>query len=118
MAQERWSLQRPVLLIGLRNYLLNIQVLINYGLPFILYRISLSQLRKLMKRFAQMDGNKDGLVSSEDLARFLRMPDDARLQSVFSVLDKVLSQQDQSLKYFSITSCDRFCRIVRGESLS
>ena len=51
--------------------------------------IGYGQLKKLLRRFARIDSNKDGLISIEDLAMFLKVPHDACLQSVFDSIDVV-----------------------------
>lgn len=51
------------------------------------FNIRYEQLKKLLRRFARIDSNKDGLISIEDLAVFLKVPHDACLQSVFDTID-------------------------------
>ena len=51
--------------------------------------IRYEQLKTLLRRFARIDSNKDGLISIEDLAVFLKVPHDACLQSVFDTIDVV-----------------------------
>ena len=54
-----------------------------------IYSIRYEQLKKLLRRFGRIDSNKDGLISIEDLAVFLKVPHDVCLQSVFDTIDVV-----------------------------
>ena len=46
-------------------------------------KIDLKTMKKWLRRFVVIDNDRDGYVTAEDFARFLQVPDDAPLQSVF-----------------------------------
>ena len=60
-----------------------------YSLSF--NRVSVDQMKKLLRRFAQIDRNKDGLISVEDLSYFLRVHQDSCFNALFDKLDTVRS---------------------------
>ena len=53
------------------------------------FRVSFDQIKKLLLQFAQIDCNKDGLISAEDLAQYLKIPYDSCCSVLFDKLDKV-----------------------------
>ena len=70
------------------------------GLPFssglVLYNrvareagIGFREMQAFLSRFAAMDGDKDGWITPEDMAAFLSVPNDTRLQALFWTVDKV-----------------------------
>lgn len=52
-------------------------------------RLSLSDIKYWLCRFAAIDGDCDGFVSADDLLHFLAVPNDACTQAVFTALTKV-----------------------------
>ena len=80
------------------NYFMNCSH--KLGLPFrvglILYNrvteevgLRFREIRTYLTRFAAIDADKDGLITPEDMARFLNVPNDACLQALFWTTDKV-----------------------------
>ena len=53
-------------------------------------KMDFKTIKKWLRRFAAMDGDKDGFVTLEDFAHFLQLPNDASLQAVFTSANKVL----------------------------
>ena len=47
------------------------------------------RIKKLLLQFAQIDRNKDGLISAEDLSHFLNITNDICCSALFDKLDKV-----------------------------
>ena len=52
-------------------------------------QMDLKVIKKWQRRFAAMDGDKDGFIKVEDFASFLQLPQDACVQAVFTAADKV-----------------------------
>ena len=51
--------------------------------------MDLKAMKKWLRRFIAMDGDKDGFIKVEDFAGFLHVPNDACVQAVFSSASKV-----------------------------
>ena len=80
------------------NYFMNCSI--KHGLPFrsglILYTritqetgLHFEEIGTFLTRFAAIDVDKDGLITPEDMAAFLSVPNDACLQALFWTTDKV-----------------------------
>ena len=54
-----------------------------------LSRVPFDRIKKLLLQFAQIDRNKDGLISAEDLSHFLNITNDICCSALFDKLDKV-----------------------------
>lgn len=54
-----------------------------------LCRLSLSDIKYWLRRFAAIDSDCDGFVSADDLLHYLAVPNDACTQAVFTALSKV-----------------------------
>ena len=54
-------------------------------------KMNLKVIKKWLRRFAAIDGNKDGFITAEDLSRFLHLPNNACLQAVLRAADEVCS---------------------------
>lgn len=58
-------------------------------LLFLFYRILFLEIKKIIKRFAGMDVNKDGYITIGNFADYLRVPQDLCSKAVFSLFDPV-----------------------------
>ena len=52
--------------------------------------LKLKEMKRYLTRFAVIDRDKDGYITANDLATFLKVPKDACLQAVFDNCKKVL----------------------------
>ena len=53
------------------------------------HSMKLNEMKQWLMRFSAMDRDKDGYISVEDMARYLKVPNDACLQGVFNALEPV-----------------------------
>ena len=78
-----------------------------YLYSILLYNsITYIQVEYLLKRFANIDTNKDGMISVEDLAVFLKVPHDNCLQSVFNSFDTVSASYHYPIIIMSDSNCN------------
>jgi len=53
--------------------------------------MNFTEIKQKLQRFAVIDRDKDGYITEDDLAHYLKVPSDACLRAVFNTFQKVNS---------------------------